>query len=42
MTGTIGFIAAAEAISFLSLEPPKFPYRWFENRRARLAEPEAV
>jgi tRNA A37 threonylcarbamoyladenosine dehydratase len=42
MTGTIGFIAAAEAISFLSQEPPKFPYRWFENRRARLAEPEAV
>jgi tRNA A37 threonylcarbamoyladenosine dehydratase len=40
MTGTIGFIAAAEAISLLSQEPPKFPYRWLENRRARLAEPE--
>jgi tRNA A37 threonylcarbamoyladenosine dehydratase len=42
MTGTIGFIAAAEAIAFLSQETPQFPYRWVENRRARLAEPEAV
>jgi tRNA A37 threonylcarbamoyladenosine dehydratase len=40
MTGTIGFIAASEAISFLSDEPSQHPYRWVENRRARLAEPE--
>jgi tRNA A37 threonylcarbamoyladenosine dehydratase len=40
MTGTIGFIAAAEAISFLSRERPEFPYIWVERRRARLAEPE--
>lgn len=40
MTGTIGFIAASEAISFLSRETPAHPYRWVENRRARLAEPE--
>ncbi len=40
MTGTIGFIAAAEAISFLSRETPIHPYRWVESRRARLAEPE--
>jgi tRNA A37 threonylcarbamoyladenosine dehydratase len=40
MTGTIGFIAASEAISFLSRETPIHPYRWIENRRARLAEPE--
>lgn len=40
MTGTIGFIAAGEAISFLSHEPPSYPYRWVEQRRARLAEPE--
>jgi hypothetical protein len=38
MTGTIGFIAAAEAIRFLSLETPEFPYVWVERRRARLAE----
>jgi tRNA A37 threonylcarbamoyladenosine dehydratase len=42
MTGTIGFIAAAEAISFLSHEPSTHPYRWIENRRARLAEPETA
>ena len=42
MTGTIGFIAAGEAISLLSREIPMHPYRWFENRRARLAEPEVV
>jgi tRNA A37 threonylcarbamoyladenosine dehydratase len=40
MTGTIGFIAAAEAISLLSHELAPHPYRWVENRRARLAEPE--
>jgi tRNA A37 threonylcarbamoyladenosine dehydratase len=40
MTGTIGFIAAAEAIELLSRETPLHPYRWVENRRARLAEPE--
>jgi tRNA A37 threonylcarbamoyladenosine dehydratase len=40
MTGTIGFIAASEAISFLSRETPTHPYRWVESRRARLAEPE--
>lgn len=38
MTGTIGFIAAAEAIRFLSEEPREFPYVWVERRRARLAE----
>ena len=42
MTGTIGFIAAGEAISFLSREIPQHPYRWVENRRARLAEPEPI
>ncbi len=40
MTGTIGFIAASEAISLLSGEPAEHPYRWVEDRRARLAEPE--
>lgn len=40
MTGTIGFIAAGEAISLLSKEAPQHPYRWVENKRARLAEPE--
>ena len=39
MTGTIGFIAAAEAIAFLSRPTPEFPYQWVERRRARLAEP---
>lgn len=38
MTGTIGFVAAAEAVKFLSQEPPEFPYVWVERRRARLAE----
>lgn len=42
MTGTIGFIAASEAISFLSREKPAHPYQWVENRRARLAEPECT
>ena len=39
MTGTIGFIAAAEAISLLSHEAQTHPYRWVESRRSRLAEP---
>lgn len=40
MTGTIGFIAAAEAIAYISRERPQFPYVWVERRRARLAEPD--
>ena len=40
VTGTIGFIAAAEAISLITREAQQFPYEWFERRRARLAEPE--
>ena len=40
VTGTIGFIAAAEAIALITREPKQFPYEWFERRRARLAEPE--
>jgi tRNA A37 threonylcarbamoyladenosine dehydratase len=40
VTGTIGFIAAAEAISLITRDPKDFAYDWFERRRARLAEPE--
>ena len=38
MTGTIGFIAAAEAVRVLSGQAPEFPYKWVERRRARLAD----
>ena len=40
VTGTIGFIAASEAVALISKGPRVHPYGWFERRRARLAEPE--
>jgi tRNA A37 threonylcarbamoyladenosine dehydratase len=40
VTGTIGFMAAAEAIALITRAPKAFAYEWFERRRARLAEPE--
>jgi len=40
MTGTIGFIAAAATIAYISRERPGFPYVWVERRRARLAGPD--
>lgn len=38
MTGTIGFMAAAEAIEILSKDHDQKPYLWVERRRARLEE----
>lgn len=38
MTGTIGFMAAAQAIELLSHETPSVPYQWVERRKARLEE----
>jgi tRNA A37 threonylcarbamoyladenosine dehydratase len=38
MTGTIGFMAAAQAIELLSNEPPTVAYMWAERRKARLEE----
>lgn len=39
VTGSLGFLAAAEAVRFLSMEVRPQPYPWVEQRRARLAEP---
>lgn len=39
VTGTIGFIAAAQAIELLRAGARPHPYEWAERRRARLEEP---
>jgi tRNA A37 threonylcarbamoyladenosine dehydratase len=39
VTGTLGFLAASEAIEVLSSQPLTNPYPWIERRRARLSEP---
>jgi tRNA A37 threonylcarbamoyladenosine dehydratase len=38
MTGTIGFMAAAQAIELLSKEPSDVAYVWVERQKARLEE----
>jgi molybdopterin/thiamine biosynthesis adenylyltransferase len=40
VTGTIGFIAASEAVALMTKGAQQTPYLWFERRRARLAEPD--
>ena len=39
VTGTIGFIAAAQAIEHLRAERPQYPYQWAQRRRVRMEEP---
>ena len=39
VTGTIGFIAAAQAIEHLRAERRQYPYKWAERRRVRMEEP---
>lgn len=38
VTGSLGFLAAAEAIRLVSTRAPSQPYTWVEQRQARLAE----
>jgi tRNA A37 threonylcarbamoyladenosine dehydratase len=39
VTGTLGFLAASEAIEIISSDLQTSPYPWIEQRRARLSEP---